>query len=141
MPTFYDLFTPERMAILKALTDAGIIWKAQKIQVAPPEPSFPEGTWSYVLIVEGFYKSGEITLAPVTIPGKAELFIAHSRYGQDDRIFALEDLVLLNFDWWQKSKDRFEGWAQPDPKWAPLMLTQGLLVAREIPATTVYEPK
>ena len=65
-------------------------------------------------IVDGFYKSGTIKL----IENEDEL-TAVARYDEQSEIDSLYDLVSLNHEWWIRSKDRFDGWKEPDLSWLP----------------------
>lgn len=84
--------------------------------------------------IEGFYKSGSIT-----IEWDTSQWVACARYNEVTRIDTLQDLVELNYDWWQRSKDRCEGWEQPNDKWVPLLLKYGYIKAKTVPAKTIYE--
>lgn len=75
---------------------------------------------------DGFYKSNTVTLTP----NEDGSFTAVARYGEKDNIRELLDLVSLNYEWWQKSKDRHDGWASPDPKWVALLIKHGLVQAK-----------
>ena len=72
--------------------------------------------------VPGFYKSGSVLLFE-TDSG----LIASARYSEVTAIKTLRDLIWLNYDWWQRSKDRFDDWKNPDPIWIPLLLNAGLI--------------
>jgi hypothetical protein len=82
--------------------------------------------------VEGFYKSNEITLVP---DGKG--FIVISRYNEKTDIEDFDDLVYLNFSWWDRSKDKYEGWATPDTKWVADMERLGY-IKKETKVITEY---
>jgi hypothetical protein len=84
--------------------------------------------------IEGFYKSSGVTICQQD--GK---WVAFQRYDNQDTIETLEDMVALNYSWWLRSKDRFDGWAQPDSLWTPLLLRFGYIKEKAIPARTVYE--
>jgi len=84
-------------------------------------------------IVDGFYKSGEVNL--VKQDGKV---IAHARYDEKTEIDSLRDIVELNYNWWLKSKERFEGWKNPDPKWIPL-LEKFNFITRKTETVTTWE--
>lgn len=84
--------------------------------------------------IEGFYKSNEITL----IPSGSRSFIAISRYNEKTDIEDFDDLVHLNFTWWDRSKDRFEGWVTPDSKWVADMERLGY-IKKEIKTITEYQ--
>lgn len=74
------------------------------------------------LVIDGFYKSGEIVL----VSDKKD-FIAKARYGEETKITNFDDLVHLNYNWWQRSKDRFDGWKNPEEPWASEMVRLGLV--------------
>lgn len=86
------------------------------------------------LVIEGFYKSGEIYLTPRKEGG----FIAVSRYAETHDIESFDDLVHLNYEWWKRSKDRFDGWSNPDKNWAADFERLGLV---EKKVETKYVPK
>jgi hypothetical protein len=84
--------------------------------------------------IEGFYKS-----SGVTVQLEDDGWVAVARYNEVTQIETLHDLAGLNYHWWQCSKDRYDGWAQPDPRWVPLLLQFGYIKEKTIPAQTVYE--
>lgn len=86
--------------------------------------------------IEGFYKSSGVTIVKSS---EFDYWLAESRYSQIDRIEDLNDIVGLNYYWWQHSKDRYEGWAQPEAAWIPLLVQFGYIKEKTIPATVVYE--
>lgn len=69
----------------------------------------------FVYEVDGFYKSGTIS-----IERKKGKLIANSRYDEKTEITSPKDLVVLNHVWWKRSKDRFDGWAEPGSIWKTL---------------------
>jgi len=72
--------------------------------------------------IDGFYKSDTVFL----IPKDDKTFTAVSRYDERDEIAFLEDLVALNFKWWERSKYRgFDGWRNPTEQWLPLLEQAG----------------
>ncbi len=73
-------------------------------------------------LVSGFYKSGVITMVEYD-----NVLKYAARYGANGEIIELSDLIRLNHEWWLASRDRSEGWAQPDPKWLPLLIKAGLV--------------
>ena len=78
--------------------------------------------------VHGFYKSGHITLTPtVNDMGPESMYTATARYDERTSICSLHDLVGLNFDWWQRSKDRAPSWEQPDAMWVDLLVKEGFV--------------
>jgi len=74
--------------------------------------------------IDGFYKSGLIRLDK--IGGK---IFAYSRYNTKTEIKSLKDLILLNYLWWEYSKNMFFGWALPNCFWLPLLRKEGLIDA------------
>lgn len=86
--------------------------------------------------IEGFYKSSGVHLC---YNASQDTWIATARYDEETYISSLKNLVALNYSWWQKSKDRYEGWAQPDPLWVPLLRRFGYIKEKTIPAQVVYE--
>jgi len=65
--------------------------------------------------VFNFYKSDT-----VEIYEEEGSFIAHSRYDIKTPINSIEDLVQLNYQWWQSSKAKLEDWETPSPEWETL---------------------
>lgn len=65
--------------------------------------------------VSGFYKSD---LAKIV--GDGSLCVVRTRYDEVERC-EIEDLpdtmIELNRGWWERSRDRFHGWAKEDPGW------------------------
>lgn len=84
------------------------------------------------VVVDGFYKSGTVELV---INDENEL-IAKSRYEQSNTIYSFNDLVYLNHEWWERSKNRSDHWASPDKQWGEFMVELGLVKKRV--ETTVY---
>jgi hypothetical protein len=74
-------------------------------------------------IIDGFYKSGTITLSE----DDDGILVAEARYDERTRIDSFLDLVCLNNAWWLSSRHKFEGWEQPDPQWLPFLLEKGLI--------------
>ena len=66
--------------------------------------------------INGFYKSGLIQLEEIN----GEL-IATARYNEKTDINELRDLVYLNYKWWNLSKERYDGWKNPDQNWISLL--------------------
>jgi hypothetical protein len=91
------------------------------------------GAFAFRLV--GFYKSSGITITE-NEPG---YWLATARYNETTRIECLLDIVGLNYYWWQRSKERSEGWAQPDEKWVPLLLKGDFIKEKVIPEQKVYE--
>lgn len=76
--------------------------------------------------IDGFYKSGTIRL----VVNERDELIAHSRYQQEDTIETFEDLVHLNYEWWQQSKNRSSHWKKPETEWGDFMAEIGLVKKR-----------
>lgn len=70
--------------------------------------------------VSGFYKSNYVELIE-----SDDKLIARARYNEITEIESLQDLVLLNYCWWDLSKDRFDGWKNPNSQWLPLLIKFG----------------
>lgn len=69
----------------------------------------------FVYEIDGFYKSGNISIEE--IDGK---LIATARYDEKTEITEPRDIVILNLEWYNYSKDRFEGWSTPSDFWINL---------------------
>ena len=87
-------------------------------------------------IIDGFYKSGTIKLIERVGYGD-NAFLAESRYDQIDFINTFNDLVYLNYEWWMDSRERYEGWADPDPQWLPHLIGANLI---KVETKAVYKP-
>lgn len=74
------------------------------------------------VVLSGFYKSGTATLFR-----QDNKVVAATRYNEVTEISDFEDLVQLNYRWWQYSKDRYEGWSAPDSAWLPHLIELGLV--------------
>jgi hypothetical protein len=86
---------------------------------------------SVAYIVHGFYKSGTITLIE-----QNGLIMACSRYDEKTEITQLRDLAYLNLDWWRRSKDRNDFWANPDGAWVGLLEEFNLVTKKTETVTT-----
>lgn len=86
-------------------------------------------------VVDGFYKSGNIE---VKCQGEHDWY-AEARYNETTPIEELRDLVSLNYTWWLRGKDRYEGWSQPDSNWIPLLEKFEFITSKTIPAKVIYE--
>lgn len=94
-------------------------------------------------IVDGFYKSGTIKIRELmsteveadTLGGP--LYRTYARYDERIDISSLEELTRINAAWWQRSRDRADGWKQPSEKWIPLLERFGFIKAE---SQTVYQP-
>lgn len=78
------------------------------------------------IFIEGFYKSGTVEM----IINEEDQLIAKSRYNQEDVIETFNDLVYLNYEWWQKSKGRSDHWTSPANEWGEFMVELGLAKKR-----------
>lgn len=76
--------------------------------------------------LNGFYKSGDVLLFE-----DSTYIYAQARYAEitvlNDGQNPFDALVGLNYEWWQKSKDRYDGWKIPDSRWLPYFLEKGLV--------------
>ena len=59
--------------------------------------------------MQRFYKSGNILLSE-----DEGQITAKSRYDGTDIIDSWSDIVSLNYSWWDSSKDRYDGWLNPE---------------------------
>lgn len=87
-------------------------------------------------VVNGFYKSGEVVL--VSVDDDDDYLLSRSRYGEEIGIFDWDDMVRLNYDWWIHSRDRHDGWKEPNSKWINEFVRLGLVA---IETKTVTEVK
>ncbi len=76
--------------------------------------------------IDGFYKSGAITLKE-----ENNILKAYSRYDQVDEIHDFDDLVALNYFWWDRSKGRSTGWSSPDSIWEKHLIESGRIKKAE----------
>ena len=106
--------------ILNALVEAGIELTVTKLGIT----------------IAGFYKSSGVRLILIE-DGK---LLATSRYNQNDIIESLDDLVQLNYDWWQATKNRNpEDRVAPEEAWLPLMVASGRVkVKTTVETKTTY---
>lgn len=82
--------------------------------------------------IHGFYKSGTVTL----FRALDDKIYAKARYDEVTEIETFDDLVTLNWSWWNLSKERYDGWKNPDNGWVEDMIRLGLV---KVKTTTVYE--
>jgi hypothetical protein len=68
--------------------------------------------------VYGFYKSDSVlvNLANNTVTARYE------EVSEFDPEHLKEKLVELNYEWWERSAWRHDGWSQPDAAWKPLLV-------------------
>jgi len=86
--------------------------------------------------LDGFYKSSGVTLV---FDDVKQEWVATARYNEKTVVESLDDLVHLNYQWWQYSKDRYDGWVAPEEKWLPLMVKLGLVTVKtETKTVTTY---
>jgi len=95
------------------------------------ELELKEGQINYIL--KGFYKSSGVTLEQ-----QGENIAVKQRYNEVDYIEDFDELVRINYRWWQYSKDRYEGWVSPESAWLQPMLDMGLIKA-ETKTVTTYQ--
>jgi len=86
------------------------------------ELRFDKETNQFAFKALGFYKSGSVVLSI-----QSDVIIAFTRYNQEDEIHSWEDLVRLNFDWWVKSKERYDSWNNPQESFREDMIELGLI--------------
>lgn len=90
----------------------------------PIQLSFNKEKNKMIYTIDGFYKSGSIDLEEKD--GGNDL-IATARYGEQTLVCNFNDLVSLNYDWWMYSKDRYDGWKNPESCWLPFLIDMGLV--------------
>ena len=84
--------------------------------------------------IDGFYKSSGIDLEE---KDGEEVLIATARYNEQTIVEKFYDLVSLNYDWWNYSKDRNEFWKNPESIWLPFLMDMGL-VKRTVETVVKY---
>jgi len=99
------------------------------------EADIPVSLTKDSFIVDGFYKSGTVE---IKCRNEADWY-AVARYQEKTDIEDIQDLVALNYYWWQSGKERYEGWNQPNSRWLPLLVQYGYVTAKVIPEQTIYE--
>lgn len=77
--------------------------------------------------IEGFYKSGIIKLTE----NNDGSLTAHCRYDEKREIESYTDLLELNYDWWQRSRNRYDGWKAPQYGWDKLLIEAGMVQVKE----------
>lgn len=83
--------------------------------------------------IDGFYKSGGVDLYETS-----DGIFAEARYNEINQIESIDDLISLNYTWWQRSKERYDGWTNPDSKWINLLLRKGL-VTEKVKTVKTYQ--
>ena len=82
--------------------------------------------------IYGFYKSDHVTLYE-----ESDGWYAEARYNEVTSVTDIDDLIELNYDWWQLSRERADAWSIPSIGWSDLMIKRSLL---KIKVTTTYDP-
>lgn len=86
--------------------------------------------------ISGFYKSGDVSLYE-----NGDEIICKQRYDMVDVVNSFEDLVSINYYWWNSSKERYEGWGGPDSNWVSSLLEFGYIKKQETILTTYKNAK
>lgn len=89
--------------------------------------------------LQGFYKSGTIKLYQ-----DDNYIYALARYNEITELSAtnpFDSLVDLNYEWWQKSKNKWSGWEKPEQIWTKYLLEKGLIKEEKHTITTYEENK
>jgi hypothetical protein len=76
-----------------------------------------------VYCIDGFYKSDTINLYK-TSTGKWE---CAARYNEINIVESFDDLVHINYVWWIRSRDRYEGWQEPHGYWKQHLIDMKLV--------------
>jgi hypothetical protein len=76
--------------------------------------------------VGGFYKSGT-----VEVDIKYDQITARYQEINDFSDDLEYMLTRVNYEWWQKSKNRYEGWENPSEQWVPLLIEHGFITKTE----------
>ena len=85
------------------------------------------------ITIVGFYKSSGILLTSLD----NGTLLATARYDEKTIIETLDDLVALNYKWWQYSISL--GWTDPEEAWLPLLVASGRVkVKTTIETKTTY---
>ena len=82
--------------------------------------------------LEGFYKSGSVTFNELD----ENTLLCHQRYDEVEEISSFDDIVMVNFKWWKRSKDK--GWSNPDNFWLQEFVRLDLVNVKTI---TIVEEK
>lgn len=85
------------------------------------------------MTIDGFYKSGTVDLV---INDENEL-VCKQRYDQLTKIETFDDLVWVNYEWWQSSKSRFDGWSNPTEFWLNHMVRLNIVTVETKTVTVV----
>lgn len=83
--------------------------------------------------ISGFYKSGNVKLYIDN-----DDIICSQRYDRSDVVESFKDLVGINFYWWNSSKERYDGWKDPDHNWTNSLIEFGYIKKKETVVVT-YE--
>lgn len=65
----------------------------------------------------GFYKSDGCAF--LYCDKNDEMFL-DTRYGEHTEVSSLGDVVSESYHWWDRSKERFDGWKRPAKEWMSL---------------------
>lgn len=76
--------------------------------------------------VHGFSKSGVATLKE----DEEGNVVAHTRYGQENKLSSFEDLVRLNYEWFDMYRDR-KPFTSPSSDWADVLVEYGYVKRTE----------
>lgn len=82
--------------------------------------------------LEGFYKSGSVIFNELN----ENTLLCHQRYDEVEEVSSFDDIVRVNFKWWQRSKAR--GWGNPEEFWLQEFIRLDLVTVKTI---TVVEEK
>ncbi len=106
------------------------------IRNIPVSLNYDKETDSLEYKISGFYKSGDVILYE-----DGDEITCKQRYDSVDVINSFEDLVGINYYWWESSKDRYEGWRDPDSNWLERLIEFGYMKKKEIILTTYVSVK
>lgn len=77
----------------------------------------------YIFEVYGFYKSGTVLVDIQDETVTARYDEVSTIYDED----LIQTLVDVNYDWWQRSMNRHDGWRNPDSNWESLLAKYGMI--------------
>lgn len=96
------MFNPLLLELIDQLVEAGI-----NLRITP----------FGVFFESGFYKSDGCSYLKVDSSGAVVL---HSRYNEVAQIDDMGDIVRQSYEWYERSRSRFDGWSVPSPEWHAL---------------------
>ena len=73
--------------------------------------------------IEGFYKSGSVTLEPDITGGMT----ATDKKDGKSIVKSFDDIVRLNYDWWKKSRGKSAEFVNPGKEWIDEFVRLGLV--------------